>query len=236
MQIVVFSSEAEWIHAAVEGLLAAADSARKANRSSLSLCLAGGLTPEPVYRAMSTLSFEGLAVDLWLGDERVVPPGDAARNGDMISRAFAGCSWTPPPRLRLWPEAETEAEAASACERYEAELRASLGPEPGFDLAILGLGADGHTASLFPASPILLAPAEPFGAVRLAATARSPLPPLDRMTLTLAALRSARRRIFLVKGADKLPALRKLEAEDSGIPASLIAGPGDRALYLDSPI
>lgn len=236
MQIASFSSEATWIDAAVDELLAAADSARRAGRSPLSLCLAGGLTPEPVYRAMSMLSLEGLAIDLWLGDERVVPTGDAARNGGMVVRAFAGCSWTPPPRLRLWPEAETEAEAFSACERYEAELRASLGPRPGFDLAILGLGVDGHTASLFPASPILLEPAEPFGTVRLAVPTRSALPPFDRMTLTPAALRSARRRIFLVKGADKLPALRKLKVGDSGIPASLIAGPGDRALYLDSPI
>ncbi|MGA2547948.1 MAG: 6-phosphogluconolactonase [Rectinemataceae bacterium] len=232
MLVSTFSNAHSWIEAALDELRAAAKAAREEGRASLALCLAGGLTPEGVYRSMAALPLGGLAAELWLGDERVVPAGDAARNGVMAARAFTGCVWEPTPRLRLWPDAETEGEAPAAAARYEAELLAALGPEPTFDLALMGLGADGHTASLFPGSPLLKEASDSTLRPRLTAVARSPVPPFARMTLTLGALRSARRRIFLVKGADKLPALRKLEAEDSSIPASLLAGPGSLVLYL----
>jgi 6-phosphogluconolactonase len=232
MEVANFRKETEWIDAAIGELRAACDDARSGSRASLAICLAGGLTPEPVYRAMSGLSLGGLSIEVWLGDERVVPAGDPARNGFMVARSFAGCAWDPSPRLRLWPEAETEEAAVSASARYEAELRASLGVRPSFDLAFLGLGADGHTASVFPLSPLLEASPDRPGPPRLAAVARAPVAPFGRMTLTPVALRSARRRIFLVKGADKLPALRRLEAEDPSIPATLLAGAGARVLYL----
>ena len=224
-----FGNEAEWIAAAVDELHTAAAAAQAEGRNSLSLCLAGGLTPEVVYRAMAALPLAGLAVDLWLGDERVVPAGDAARNALMAARAFADYAWDPPPRLRSWPDTATEADAPVAATRYETELRAALGSAPSFDLALLGLGADGHSASLFPATAPELA--RGIGG-RLTAVTISPLPPHTRMTLTQAAFARARRTVFLVKGADKLPALRKLEAEDPSIPASLLAGPGAVVLYL----
>jgi 6-phosphogluconolactonase len=232
MVVESFTSEGKWVEAALGELSAALGLARSQGSSSLALCLAGGLTPEPVYRAMSELPLEGSAIELWLGDERVVPAADPSRNGSMVARAFAGCAWSPSPRLHLWPDAETEEGAVSASLAYEAEIRASLGPRQSFDLALLGLGADGHTASLFPGSPLLDATFDPGGRTRLAATARSPVAPFGRMTLTLAALRSARRRVFLVKGSDKLPALRRLEAEDPGIPASSLAGAEALVLYL----
>jgi 6-phosphogluconolactonase len=234
MEVASFRREGEWIDAAVGELRAARDEARSGGRASLALCLAGGLTPEPLYRGMSGLPLGGSPIELWLGDERVVPAGDPARNGSMVARSFAGCAWDPSPRLRLWPEAETEEEAVSASARYEAELRASLGVRPSFDLVFLGLGADGHTASIFPGSPLMEASSDGPGLPRLAAVARAPVAPFGRMTLTPAALRSARRRIFLVRGADKLPALRRLEAEDPSIPATLLAGAGALVLYLGS--
>jgi 6-phosphogluconolactonase len=232
MLVSTFSDELSWMEAALDELRSAAQAAREEGRPSLALCLAGGLTPERVYRSMAALPLEGLAVELWLGDERVVPADDPARNGLMAARAFAGCVWEPLPRLRLWPDAETDSDAPAAAARYETELLEALGPTPSFDLALLGLGADGHTASLFPGSPLSKDPPDSIGRPRLTAVARSPVAPFGRMTLTLGALKRARRLIFLVKGADKLPALRKLEAEDSSIPASLLAGPGARVLYL----
>ena len=237
-----YGIEAEWIAAAVDELRAAASTAVQraaadhagaatgsVGQIPLSLCLAGGLTPEVVYRAMAALPLVGLAVDLWLGDERAVPAGDVARNALMAARAFAVCAWAPPPRLRPWPGTATEADASAAAARYEAELRAALGSAPAFDLVLLGLGADGHSASLFPATAPELA--RGIGG-RLTAVTTSPLPPFTRMTMTQAAFARARRTVFLVKGADKLPALRKLEAGDPSIPASLFAGPGTIGLYL----
>jgi 6-phosphogluconolactonase len=225
MLAITFQSEGAWIEAAIAELEAAADAARAGGRDSLALCLAGGSTPETVYRAMAARVFVGLRVDLWPGDERVVPATDPARNGAMIARAFGGCVWSPLPRLRLWPEAESEAEAPAACTRYEAELRSVLGNEPRFDLALLGLGLDGHTASLFPGFD----PEAHSG--RLAHPSISPLPPFPRMTLALGLLKAARRRVFLVRGKDKAEALRRLEAGDPSIPASLLAGAGDLVLH-----
>jgi 6-phosphogluconolactonase len=237
MRVIEFSREAPWIEAALGEFRAAHSAAREEGRASLSLCLAGGLTPETVYRAMAALSLRGTLVELWLGDERAVGSGDAARNGGMVERAFAGCAWEPRPRIRLWPSTETEAEAEAACSAYAAELRSSLGAEPSFDLALLGLGADGHTASVFPGSPETAPrlpgtrPAASEGEERIAYVSISPRPPFTRMTLSLALIRRARRRVFLVRGADKLPALRALEAEDPSIPASSLSGPGALALF-----
>lgn len=221
-----FESEARWAEALRDELLAAAEGARGRSSPSLALCLAGGRTPEGAYRLMAATPIAGLAVELWPGDERAVPESDAARNGAMIARAFAGSVWRPLPVLHLWPPAASQEEAGPACARYQAELAAALGPAPVFDLAILGLGADGHTASLFPGHSRALEEG------RLALPTLSPLPPFPRMSLSVAALASARRRIFLVRGADKAEALRRLEAGDPSIPASLLAGEGARVLYL----
>lgn len=232
MEVRDFSNESEWIEAALAELKASLGVAREEGRASFALCLAGGRTPEPVYQALSAMPIAGTALELWLGDERVVGSGESERNGLMIARSFAACAWSPPPRIRLWPDAENQAEAASACAAYEAALRTSLGPHPVFDLALLGLGADGHTASLFPGSSLAEAPLDRDDPPRLTAVARSPIAPFGRMTMTLGALGSARRRIFLVRGADKVQALRKLEAEDPAITASRLAGPGALALFL----
>ena len=236
MRVIEFPDEGRWIDAAAGELGSAADRARSAGSGALALCLAGGLTPERVYRAMAALPLAGLSVDLWLGDERAVPADDPSRNGLMAARSFADCAWERPPRLHLWPEAASEEETGRACAGYEAELLAALGPRPIFDLAFLGLGADGHTASIFPRPADAAEDARPEGAEgRLAHPSRSPAPPYARMTLSLSILGAARRRLFLVRGEDKLPALRKLEAEDPSIPASLLAGPGSLVLYLSSP-
>jgi 6-phosphogluconolactonase len=225
-----FEDEASWVAAALDEFRAAAGDARAEGRSSLSLCLAGGSTPEVVYRAMAAMPLEGLAVDLWLGDERAVAPDDSARNGMMIGRAFADCVWTPAPALHLWPAlVPSPAALARAAAEYEGELARSLGPEPAFDLALLGIGADGHTASLFPFSPLLNAS---FPSSTLAAPARSPVPPFDRLTLTLNALSGARRIAFLVRGEEKSDAVARIVRGDPDAPVSRLAGEGRTVLSL----
>lgn len=226
-----FADAASWIGAALGELREAARLARASGRRRLALCLAGGTTPEPVYRALAAARLEGLDAELWLGDERAVPPTDPARNGAMVATAFEDCSWDPYPRIKQWPEATTEAEAEEAAGAYEAELAASLGSPPAFDLALLGLGADGHTASLFPSrGEGSAARSSPRG---LAAVSVSPTRPSLRMTLTFAALAPAARRVFLARGQDKLGAVGRLAEEDPALPASALAGPGSIILYLE---
>jgi 6-phosphogluconolactonase len=226
-----FSSEADWIAAALGEFRAAAAAALSEGKDSLSLCLAGGRSPEVVYRAMASESLSGLRVDLWLGDERAVPLGGEASNFGMIERSFSACAWEKPPRLHPWllpPESGLSDPVLldRAAREYAAALESALGPRPSFDLALLGLGADGHTMSLFPGSPALEA------GEALAVAARAPVAPFDRLTLTLAALVGARRIAFLARGNDKAEAVALLESEDTSIPASRLAAERTVALYL----
>ncbi len=226
-----FADSASWIGAAIGELREAARLARSSGRGRLALCLSGGTTPEPVYRALAAQRLSGLDAELWLGDERAVSSADPARNGGLVGRAFEDCAWDPYPRVKAWPEAETEDAAEEAAEAYEAELAASLGAKPAFDLCFLGLGADGHTASLFPwkGTGGAARPA-PLG---LAAVAFSPIAPKLRMTLSFEALSGARRRVFLVRGPDKLGSVGRLAEEDPALPASRLAGSESIILYLE---
>jgi 6-phosphogluconolactonase len=224
-----------WVGIFVDEFRAAARRARASRRAALHLCLAGGSTPGPIYRALAASPDPLIPVELWLGDERVVPPEDLARNGDMIARAFSGAPW--PLRVRQWPasafdEAAATAETSpadfeSAARRdaavYAARLVEAMGGAPVFDLAILGLGSDGHTASLFPGDAAL---AE---ASALTALAHAPAPPVLRMTLTYPALAGARRTLFAVGGTEKAVIVRALAAGDPALPASA-AGGADRAI------
>jgi len=225
MTLISCADRDRWLAVFVEAFSAAALRAKAAGRPALHLCLAGGSTPEPIYRAFAALPDPGSSVEIWLSDERAVPPGESARNGDMLKRAFASAQWKP--RLHLWPASDYEREGDSAASRdaaaYAAELAAALGPAPSFDLLILGLGADGHTASLFPGADALREQQA------LTAVSRSPLPPFLRMTLTYPALAGARRTIFALCGAAKGEIVRRLANEDPALPASF-AGGTDRAI------
>jgi 6-phosphogluconolactonase len=230
MTLIRCADEDSWIGLFVEELRAIVRRAKAAGRPTVHLCISGGSTPEPIYRAFAGLPDPGTALELWLGDERAVQPGDPARNDGMVSRAFASARWAP--RLHPWPAGDYERGGDAAARRdaadYAAELASALGSAPAFDLLILGLGADGHTASLFPGSEALGERAA------LAAVSRSPLPPALRMTLTYPALAGARRTLFAVGGAGKAGIVRALAAEDPALPASR-AGGGDRAIvYLEA--
>jgi 6-phosphogluconolactonase len=227
-----FADEGRWSSAALAEFDAAIDRALASGRSSCSLCLAGGSTPAPFYRELAARPLDRMAVELWLGDERAVAFGDPARNGAMLSRAFDRCVWSLPPRLHQWPFDPADPERSSvdvAAARYAKELEAALGPDPAFDLLILGLGTDGHTASLFPGSPLLGADPSAFG---LAAPARASSPPLERMTLSLRVLKAAKRTLFLVRGHEKAAIVARLEAGDPELPASRLDGPETRLLFL----
>jgi 6-phosphogluconolactonase len=198
-----------------ERIVAAIDEAR-AQRGVAHVSLAGGRTPARTYELLGRMVHDWRDVHLWLGDERCVPRDDPDSNYALVVDTLLSHPHDPPPTVHAWPGAHED--PAAAAEAYERELRRLLpGDPPQLDLALLGLGEDGHTASLFPDDPIL------DERERLCAPVHGTKPPFDRLTMTLPLLRAARRAIVLAGGAGKAWAVSQMQAGPSHrIPASLL--------------
>jgi len=182
------------------------------------LALAGGSTPEAAYERAAELDCDWSAATLWLGDERCVPPDHPQSNFGMVKRALLDRLTGPVPDVR---RVEGEREPREAASLYEVALRDAFdGGSPELDLALMGLGPDAHTASLFPRDQAL------DEGDRLAVAVESPgMPPLvPRVTMTLRVLGAARQVVFLVAGADKAEAARRsfYGPPDPDAPASLV--------------
>lgn len=167
------------------------------------LALAGGATPAPLYRALAAEPYVGQidwrAVHVFWGDERCVPPQHADSNYRMARETLLDHV---PIREQHIHRIHGEDDPAQAALAYARALRAHFGGPPRLDLALLGLGADGHTASLFPHTPAL---AERR---RLAAAVYAAQRDSWRVTLTYPTLNAAAQVIFLVSGIDKADTLR----------------------------
>lgn len=189
------------------------------------IVLTGGSTARPAYERLASREVDWSRCTLWFGDERCVPPADEDSNFGMFRESLLDRLPGKPPDVRRIP-GELGPDAGAAA--YEHELRGAFGKEiPRFDLVLLGLGPDGHCASLFPGDPAL------EERDRLAVgVARSGLAPwVPRVTLTLPVLNAARQALFLVTGADKAAAVARAFAgsPDRHTPASLVA-PADGTL------
>jgi len=185
-------------------------------RTGGSIVLTGGSTPKRAYEIAAELEPDWSRVDVWWGDERCVPPDDERSNYGMAKEALLD-------RLAAPPRSVHRMESV---EQYEGEL-AGVGT---FDLVLLGLGPDGHVASLFPDFPTLeVTDRDVVG------TPAGYEPFVDRISLTLPRLRDAREVLFLVTGADKADAVaRAFSGERSrDTPGSLVRGEATRAI-LDS--
>jgi 6-phosphogluconolactonase len=196
------------------------------------VALSGGSTPRRAYELAARTDADLSAATLWLGDERVVPLDDERCNLRMVRS-----SWTDrlpeERRPRLMPVDTTLGHDAAAA-AYESLLRETIGNHPRLDLALMGLGPDGHTASLFPGKPAVqetrrLAVGVPEAGME---------PQVPRVTLTLRLFNTAREVVFLVAGADKAAAVRRAFATppDETAPAALVRpGAGTLVLVLDPP-
>jgi 6-phosphogluconolactonase len=204
----VCRNAAELADVAAELIVATAREAVLA-RGRCAIALAGGETPRAAYRRLATAPVEWARCDLFWGDERCVAADDERSNYRAARLALLDAV----PAQAHPIECAGDPEAAAR--RYEAALRAHFGGGPcRFDLVLLGLGADGHTASLFPGSAAAAERERWVVPVRVAGQ------PYARVTLTARAINAARTVLFLVSGAAKAPALhRVLEGPRDAAPA-----------------
>lgn len=203
-----------------------------ASRGVFAVALAGGTSPESMYTALSEIphrdEIDWTKILVLFGDERCVPQGDPERNDYRAWRTLLSNVAVPPQNvLRVDPT------LPDAAERYEALIRATyrLAPPavPSLDLVILGMGTDGHTASLFPAHPAL---AE---AARLVVKVTdAPKPPPERITFTLPLLNAARTVLFLAPG-EKRQVVAESMFGRTDLPISMVRG-RERTVFLVDPV
>lgn len=204
------------------------DAIRRNDRCSIAL--AGGNTPRPLYRRLASGfgdTIQWARVHVFWGDERFLPARDPRRNESMVRDALL--DHVPCPSANVHPMPGHASSADEAAGEYEADLRLHFATEPQFDLVLLGLGTDGHTASLFPGSSAL------DERTRWVVAATVPADPPVRITLTLPVLNRAAATFFLVSGSSKAHVLhRVLNGGDAQLfPAARIRPAGSVAWWVD---
>ncbi len=200
------------------------------------IALSGGSTPEQLYRLLAStewsVRFQWPAIQLWLGDERCVPADHAESNYRMVQSSLIDrMGSNAPPLHRVRTELGAEAAAVDYQRRLLAHLPASQ-HIPRFDIILLGLGMDGHTASLFPDTAVL------HERERLVSAVASPQLARARITFTYPLINAGRAVYFLVTGAEKAPVVAQLlgpSAINTRFPAAHIAPAGELCWYLDQP-
>lgn len=174
------------------------------------IVLAGGSTPRPLYQALAKKPHDWGRWRVWFGDERCLPPHAPERNSAMAEASLLAGASIAPAHFHAIP---AELGPEPAAQAYAA-LLADMGP---FDLVLLGLGEDGHTASLFPGHEWGAAPGMPD----VLPIHDAPKPPPERVSLSARRLAHAHEVLFLVTGEDKRDAVARWRAGDP-IPASAI--------------
>jgi 6-phosphogluconolactonase len=231
-EILIVPDEQSLAQTAAERLLARIAQAK----DRAAVCLTGGSTPKRLYALLALEPYRSRLpwsrVHWFMGDDRFVPQDHVLHNMAMARRSFLDHVPAPPSNIHSIP---TEASSPDAAARlYEAELKAFYGCDrlgatgPLFDLVLMGVGSDGHTASLFPHSPALDEKARWVVGVDKAGDE----PFVPRVTLTFPTLASTREMLFLVSGHDKRDILsRALSGEDS--PANRVHSDGDMVWLVD---
>jgi 6-phosphogluconolactonase len=206
-----------------------------ANGDHVAICLTGGSSPKLLYQLLAAEAYRSQIpwprVHWFIGDERFVPAGDPLNNMGMARRAFLDLY---APAANVHPIPTDAADPEEAARRYESELQSFYGANqldsarPLFDVVLMGVGPDGHTASLFPGYPALdetqrwvvgvpQAHVEPF---------------VPRVTLTLPALNSCREMLFEVSGADKRAILTRVLTGEN-LPANRAHSVGETIWLVD---
>ncbi len=196
---------------------AALAAAAISRRGRFSVALSGGSTPRALHQRLAAAPLQRAidweSVFVYWGDERMVPPDHAESNFRMARETLL--AHVPIPAANIFPVPTIGGTPADAARAYAETIAAAFGAEqPRFDLILLGMGPDAHTASLFPGQPEPTAP----GDALVIAVGDAPKPPPDRVSFSYRLLNAARVVMFLVAGADKAGAL-----------GQVLQGPPDRA-------
>ena len=195
-QVKVYAGQVELADAAAGHILELANAAL-ADQGHFSFALAGGSTPRLVYKLLGGADLDWENIHLFWGDERCVPPDHPDSNYRMVRESLLEHIQIPQANIhRIYGELPPEQAAA----QYERDLHNFFPGDRSFDLVLLGMGTDGHTASLFPGSPALDIDKRWVAAVEHKGP---PAPLVDRISLTLPAINAARNVTFLVSGAGK---------------------------------
>lgn len=221
MEITVLA-DADAVARAAAAIIAAEARAAVAARGRFIVAVSGGHTPWQMLRALAGEDVPWKGVHVAQVDERVAPAGDPDRNLSHLRESLLEHAPLPPSRIYAMPVESPDLQAAPA--QYARILQDIAGSPPVLDLAHLGLGPDGHTASLVPADPVLEVTDADVALTGGVYQGRR------RMTLTYPMLNRARRILWVVTGSEKVAMLARLRAGDRSIPAGRVRR--DQALVI----
>ncbi len=224
-EIVVLPDPAALAREATDRFVALARSAIAA-QGRFTVALSGGSTPRALYEQLVTQPIEWRHVHIFWGDERCVPPDHPDSNYGMAQRTLLSHIDIPAPNVH---RLKGELDPAQAAQQYEAELRAILGTAPRFDLILLGMGTEGHTASLFPGTPAL------HEQRRWVVAQYVDKLQANRLTLTPPVINQAANVIFLIAGSDKAVALQSVwhgPHDPDHLPAQIVMPTTGRVIWL----
>lgn len=225
MQTQVFSDEATVARAAADFLYRTAlDAVQQQGR--FLLAVSGGKTPWVMLESLASLPLPWEQVHVFQIDERCAPEGHPDRNLTHMLASLSVSGFLPP--LHLHPMPVTSEPLDEAAARYQQLITSVAGPEMVLDVVHLGLGPDGHTASLVPDDPVLEVTDRDVAMTGEYQGRR-------RMTLTFQMLDRARQRLWLATGASKRPMLERLLAHDVTIPAGRVRA-DDSLILTDQPL
>lgn len=233
-KVLVAADTKELDEAAAEMIEQSAVDAIK-QRGTFSIALSGGSTPKPLYALLATSPWreriDWEKTHFFWGDERWVPSSSSQSNYRMAKDALI--SKVPVPADNVHRMQTDSGEPEDSAEQYEDELKRILGERPQVDFNLLGIGTNGHTASLFPGRPTLNV------RDRLVVADYIPEVKMNRITFTVPAINDSRRIVFLVAGAEKAEVLAEVllgNHDPERLPSQLIrANDGDLIWLLDEP-
>ena len=217
----VFSDPEALVARLADALCGEADRAIAAH-GAFHLVLAGGSTPLALYRALAQRNAGDAHWHLWYGDERCLPEGHRERNSRLIETAWLAASRIPPENRRPIP---AELGATQAADLYAGRLK----DVADFDVVLLGMGEDGHTASLFPQHDWGVSQE----ALDVLAVHDAPKPPLERVSLSAARLSRSSRVWFVITGSGKRTAVAHWKAGEA-LPVAHVHGKQETVAWLDA--